>query len=64
MNNLNLSRRSFLAMSAAATMALATAPKAKRVPVGIELYSVRDLMDKDLFGTVRDVSGGTRNIKN
>ena len=56
MNNLNLSRRSFLAMSAAATMALATAPKAKRVPVGIELYSVRDLMDKDLFGTVRAVA--------
>jgi sugar phosphate isomerase/epimerase len=55
MNNLNLSRRSFLAMSAAATMGIA-APKAKRVPVGIELYSVRDLMDKDLFGTVRAVA--------
>lgn len=55
MNYLNLSRRSFLAMSAAATMGIA-APKVKRVPVGIELYSVRDLMDKDLFGTVRAIA--------
>lgn len=56
MSNLNLTRRSFLAMSAAAPLALAAAAKAKRVPVGIELYSVRDQMDKDLFGTVRAIA--------
>lgn len=56
MSNFNLTRRSFLAMSAAAPLALAAAAKARRVPVGIELYSVRDQMDKDLFGTVRAIA--------
>jgi sugar phosphate isomerase/epimerase len=62
MNNLNLSRRSFLtlsamtAVSAMAPLELLGAPKARRVPVGIELYSVRDQMDKDLFGTVRAIA--------
>jgi sugar phosphate isomerase/epimerase len=48
-------RRSFLALSAAAPLAL-TALAAKRVPVGIELYSVRDELAKDLPGTVRAVA--------
>jgi sugar phosphate isomerase/epimerase len=46
-------RRSFLAM-ATAVIASASA-KGKRVPVGLELYSVRDEMKKDLLGTVRRV---------
>ncbi len=50
-----LSRRSFLALSAAATIGLA-APKGKSVPIGIELYSVRDELAKDLMGTVRAVA--------
>jgi sugar phosphate isomerase/epimerase len=46
-------RRSFLAM-ATAVIASASA-KGKRIPVGLELYSVRDEMKKDLLGTVRRV---------
>lgn len=53
--NISLTRRSFLAMTAAAPFAFA-APKAKNIPVGIELYSVRDELTKDLFGTVRAVA--------
>ncbi len=51
----SITRRSFLAMTAAAPLAFA-APKAKHIPVGIELYSVRDELTKDLFGTVRAVA--------
>jgi sugar phosphate isomerase/epimerase len=40
-------------MAGAAGVALAAA---KRVPIGLELYSVRDLMKQDLLGTVRDVA--------
>src|SRR5258708_10381385 len=31
-------------------------PKAKRLPVGLELYSVRTELEKDLMGTVRAVA--------
>src|SRR5262245_39230008 len=56
MTSLNsISRRSFLALAGAAPFAFA-APVAKRVPVGIELYSVRDELAKDLMGTVRAVA--------
>jgi sugar phosphate isomerase/epimerase len=48
----NLSRRSLLAMSAAAPLAFG----AKKVPVGLELYSVRDELKNDLMGTVRSVA--------
>lgn len=48
------SRRSFLALAAATPLASAAA-KAKHVPVGIELYSLRGDMEKDLMGTVRAV---------
>lgn len=51
----SLSRRSFLASAAAASVAPAL-PTAKRVPVGIELYSVRDELTKDLMGSVRAVA--------
>ena len=48
------SRRKFLAISAAASAVLRGA--AKTVPVGLELYSVRGELAKDLFGTVRAVA--------
>ncbi|MBX3279016.1 MAG: sugar phosphate isomerase/epimerase [Acidobacteria bacterium] len=51
----SLSRRSFLAISAAAPFALASQAH-KHIPVGIELYSVRDELAKDLMGTVRAVA--------
>lgn len=53
-------RRSFLAMSGAAVAGSALASEAgaakKQVPVGLELYSVRDELAKDLKGTVRAVA--------
>jgi len=53
-----LSRRSFLAWSAAAPLAAAATLRAQanRVPVGLELYSVRDELTRDLMGTVRAVA--------
>lgn len=51
----SISRRSFLALAASAPVAFG-APKSKRVPVGLELYSVRDELAKDLMGTVRAVA--------
>jgi sugar phosphate isomerase/epimerase len=55
-----LSRRSFLALSGAAAASRALpapgAAKPKRLPVGLELYSVRDELAKDLMGTVRTVA--------
>lgn len=56
-----MSRRSFLALGATASLGF-TAPGAfsvlsrKRLPVGIELYSVRDELAKDLPATVRAVA--------
>lgn len=50
----SLSRRAFLAVSAAAPRASLAARKT--VPVGLELYSVRGELAKDLFGTVRAVA--------
>jgi sugar phosphate isomerase/epimerase len=51
----SISRRSFLALAGAAPLALASR-NVKRVPVGLELYSVRDELAKDLMGTVRAVA--------
>lgn len=47
------SRRTFLAAGAAATLASHAA--GKKIPVGLELYSVRNELKKDLMGTVRAV---------
>jgi sugar phosphate isomerase/epimerase len=47
-----LSRRSVLAMTAAAPFAFG----AKKIPIGLELYSVRDELKQDLNGTVRAVA--------
>src|SRR5215475_651982 len=52
-----MSRRTFLAMSG--TLPLATASTAwaqKKIPVGLELYSVRTELMNDLSGTVRAVA--------
>jgi sugar phosphate isomerase/epimerase len=51
----SISRRSFLALAGAAPLAFGP-PKAKRIPVGLELYSVRDELAKDLPATVRAVA--------
>lgn len=51
----SLSRRSFLAATAAAPLASAL-PQGKRVPIGLELYSVRTELGKDLTGTVTAVA--------
>ncbi len=50
-----LSRRSFLTFSAMLPWAL-SARAAKSIPVGLELYSVRDELKKDPEGTVRAVA--------
>ncbi|HMD85515.1 MAG TPA: sugar phosphate isomerase/epimerase family protein [Terriglobia bacterium] len=54
-NKYVFSRRSFLSFMAAAPLAAAVTPS-KQIPVGLELYSVRDELDKDLTGTVRGVA--------
>jgi sugar phosphate isomerase/epimerase len=51
----SLSRRSFLALSAAAPLARAL-PAGKNIPIGIELYSVRNELAKDLPGTVTAIA--------
>jgi sugar phosphate isomerase/epimerase len=51
----NVSRRSFLALFAAVPL-LRTLAGTKHIPVGLELYSVRDELKKDLMGTVRGVA--------
>src|SRR5216110_444876 len=50
-----ISRRSFLAFTAAMPIA-SGASKGKHIPVGLELYSVRDELKQDLMGTVRAVA--------
>lgn len=47
----SLSRRSLLAFTASAAFA-----KFKKMPVGLELYSVRDELTRDLTGAVRSVA--------
>jgi len=52
-----VSRRSFLSSTASAAMLSAAARgKGKHVPVGLELYSVRNQLKDDLMGTVRAVA--------
>ena len=52
----SLSRRHFVALAAAAPFTAAAAGKAKPIPVGLELYSVRDDLKKDLPGTLSGVA--------
>lgn len=51
-----LSRRSFLAISATAPLWASLVTGKLQIPVGLELYSVRDELAKDLPGTVRGVA--------
>ena len=50
-----ISRRSFLTLSAALPWVFAAASD-RKVPIGLELYSVREALKKDLNATVRDVA--------
>jgi sugar phosphate isomerase/epimerase len=56
----NVSRRSFLSFFAAAPLLGVLARKQpagkKHIPIGLELYSVREDLKKDLLGTVRGVA--------
>jgi sugar phosphate isomerase/epimerase len=54
-NQPGLSRRNFIALSAMLPLALRT-PAASSIPVGLELYSVRNTLKQDLEGTVRAVA--------
>lgn len=54
MNIHSSSRRSFLAAMSAAPLALAK--QRKQIPVGLELYTVRHELSKNLFGTVQKVA--------
>ncbi len=56
MPSIPLSRRSFLAMSAMLPWALKSAAVSTPIPVGLELYSVRDVLKQDPDGTVRAVA--------
>lgn len=56
MHRTAVSRRQFLAASAALPFLLRNGVSAARIPVGLELYSVRDELTKDLHGTVRAVA--------
>lgn len=60
MSRFQVTRRSLLMMSGAALLGGAlprgAAAEPRRLPVGLELYSVRDELSKDLMGTVRAVA--------
>src|SRR5882724_11943330 len=59
MRDMSLLRRSFLAATGASSIAALSAtalPAPKKIPVGLELYSVREALTKDLMGTVRAVA--------
>ena len=51
----SMSRRLFLALAGTAPLTFAR-PTRQTIPVGLELYSVRDELGKDLMGTVRAVA--------
>src|SRR5512145_656253 len=51
-----VSRRTFLAMAGALPLAASALAQVRSVPIGIELYSVRTELMKDLKGTVTAVA--------
>jgi len=55
MSAMSITRRSFIALSAALPWALKASASSSAIPVGLELYSVREGLKKDLEGTVRAV---------
>jgi sugar phosphate isomerase/epimerase len=56
MSSAFLSRRTFLALAGAVPFAVGRSVAAATPPVGLELYTVRDALQKDLMGTVRAVA--------
>ncbi|MBO0912576.1 MAG: sugar phosphate isomerase/epimerase [Acidobacteria bacterium] len=56
MCGMSLTRRSFLALSAAIPWVLKAEARSTRIPVGLELYSVRNALKQDPEGTVREVA--------
>jgi sugar phosphate isomerase/epimerase len=55
-SSISFSRRAFLALVGAAPLALRGSAAGTTPPVGLELYSVRDFLEKDQMGTVREVA--------
>jgi sugar phosphate isomerase/epimerase len=55
MRQRNLSRRTFLGLAAIAPLAMRPGASGQ-IPVGLELYSVRDALQKDLTGTLQGVA--------
>jgi sugar phosphate isomerase/epimerase len=56
MKSEDISRRTFMAMAGAIPLALSAQSGTRKIPVGIELYSVRDELAKDMSGTLRTVA--------
>lgn len=56
MSAMSLTRRSFLALSAALPWALKASASSSAIPVGLELYSVREELKKDPEATIRAVA--------
>jgi sugar phosphate isomerase/epimerase len=56
MSGMEMTRRSFVALSATLPFAMRAYAKKSSVPIGLELYSVRDELKKDPEGTVREVA--------
>jgi len=54
---MSITRRSFLALSATLPLALRARASQFNIPIGLELYSVRDALNQDPEGTVRAVAG-------
>src|SRR5918993_834664 len=52
----SLSRRGFLALAGAVPFTLRGSAASSTPPVGLELYTVRDALEKDLMGTIRAVA--------
>ena len=51
-----LTRRSFVALTTAGLAATEALAFAKKIPIGLELYSVRNTLQKDLMGTLDGVA--------
>ena len=56
MDNSQLSRRTALSILTASSLTLKTALAAKRVPIGLEIYSVREEFKKNEMSTLEAVS--------
>jgi sugar phosphate isomerase/epimerase len=54
---MEITRRSFVALSAALPFSIEAFAQKSSIPIGLELYSVREALKQDLEGTVRAVAG-------